>query len=55
MEEKALLAAPGDLNDNDVNKSDDSDSVSVESLSIVWKLYLSRLLTAWGDRDRLYK
>jgi len=50
MEEKALLAAPGDLNDNDVNKSDDSDSVSVESLSIVWKLYLSRLLTAWGDR-----
>ena len=36
---------------NSVIKTSDGNNVGVDSLNgVVWKLYISRLLTAWGDR-----
>ena len=40
-----------DETNNSVINTSDGNNVGVDSLNgVVWKLYISRLLTAWGDR-----
>ena len=51
-ETTALTATNNDAEtNNSVINTSDGNNVGVDSLNgVVWKLYISRLLTAWGDR-----
>ena len=51
-ESTALTATNNeDETNNSVINTSDGNNVGVDSLNgVVWKLYISRLLTAWGDR-----